>query len=99
MSNIEKPKLVRACKLDESKVKHIEPEKDDGNIEYKLKLVENTQHRIDQWTSQMRFRMDEGGGECIYNLGVSDSGGLIGLTENEYDHSMEILNQVIKDSF
>lgn len=94
--SIETPKLVRACKLDESNVERIEPEKDDGNVEYKLKLVENTQHRIDQWTSQMRFRMDEGGGECIYNLGVSDSGGLIGLTENEYEHSMEILNQVIK---
>jgi GTPase len=96
MSKVEKKKpLDRGSRIDETGVERIEPEKDDGNKEYKLKLVENTQHRIDQWTSQMRFRMDEGGGECIYNLGVSDSGGLIGITEEEYKTSMEILNQVV----
>ena len=96
MSKVEKSKPFRGSNLDEIGIEHIEPELDDGNREYKLKLVENTQHRIDQWTSQMRFRMEEGGGECIYNLGVSDSGGLIGITEEEYKTSMEILNQVIK---
>lgn len=75
-------------------VEHIQPEDDDGNREYKLRLSNKSQQRIEQMATQMRFRMDEGCGECIYTLGVTDNGGVIGLTEQEYKETREILQSV-----
>ena len=62
----------------------MEPEKDDGNIEYKLKLLDSSSSRIERLASQMRYRCSEGSGECIYNLGVEDNGDTPGITEDEY---------------
>ena len=49
------------------------PEKDDGNIEYKLKLIDKTKERVDELSTQMRYRVDEGCGEAIYVIGVTDT--------------------------
>ena len=55
----------------------MEPEKEEGNIEYKLKLVDKSEDRIEQLATQMRWRCStEGNGECIYNLGVEDDGSI-----------------------
>ena len=67
------------------------PEKEDGNIEYKLKLIDKTEERIEKLASQMRFRTEEGEGECIYNLGVEDKGQITGITEIEYEETIKIL--------
>lgn len=69
------------------------PEKDDGNVEYKLKLLDNSESRIERLASQMRFRCNEGNGECFYNLGVEDDGKLVGLTKSEYDSTIECLQK------
>lgn len=71
----------------------MEPEKEDGNIEYKLKLVDKSDYRISQLATQMRYRCDEGQGECIYNLGVTDIGDMVGISEEDYDKTIKILNQ------
>jgi GTPase len=71
----------------------MEPEKDDGNVEYKLKLVGKTNERIAELASQMRYRCEEGGSECIYNIGVEDDGTMIGVTDKEYEESIQVLNQ------
>jgi GTPase len=68
------------------------PEREDGNIEYKLKLINKDEERIEKLSSQMRFRTEEGDGECIYNLGVEDKGMITGITENEYEETVRILN-------
>lgn len=68
------------------------PERAEGNIEYKLKLLNKTEDRIEKLASQMRFRTEEGEGECIYNLGVEDKGRIVGITEPEYKETMRILN-------
>lgn len=65
------------------------PESDDGNVEYKLKLVDKTQQRIENLASQMVFRCNEGNSECIYNLGVADNGEIIGINQNEYNETLE----------
>lgn len=80
---------MEETKIDYSQEK--EPEKEDGNIEYKLKLVDKTEERIEKLASQMRFRTEEGGGECIYNIGVEDKGQITGITEIEYEETIKVL--------
>jgi GTPase len=70
---------------------NISPEKDDGNIEYKTKLLDSSEERIQRLASQMRYRTEEGFGESIYVIGVSDSGDLIGLDEDEFNKSFNNL--------
>lgn len=43
---------------------------DYGNIEYKLKLVNITDERIEELVTQMKFRIQEGGGENFYEIEV-----------------------------
>ena len=63
----------------------IGPECDDGPIEYKLKLLDNSKERIERLASQMRYRCYEGNGECIYNVGVEDDGTKRGLNQEEVE--------------
>jgi GTPase len=65
----------------------ISPEKEEGNIEYKVKVVDKTEERIEELATQMRFRTDEGFGESIYVIGVTDSGSLVGVDECEFKES------------
>jgi len=51
----------------------ISPEKEEGNVEYKVEVVDKTEQRIEELATQMRFRTDEGFGESIYVVGVTDS--------------------------
>lgn len=76
----------------------MEPEKEDGNVEYKLKLVGATPERIQGLTSQMRYRCDEGGSECIYNLGVEDDGTQTGITEEEYKETIATLEKAVENN-
>jgi GTPase len=62
----------------------MQPEKEDGNVEYKLKLLDNSSSRIAKLASQMRYRCNEGFNECIYNLGVEDDGKKTGITDEDY---------------
>jgi GTPase len=71
-----------------------EPEKEYGNIEYKLKLINKSETRIKEMTTQIRFRVNEGMGEAIYVLGCTDSGELLGLTMEEYKESIEVLHKI-----
>lgn len=67
----------------------MDPENEEGNIEYKLKLLNIDDKRIEELTSQMRYRVKEGEGECIYNIGVGDDGTLTGLTDDEYKETSD----------
>lgn len=69
----------------------MEPEKDDGAIEYKLKLIDKNEDRIKTLASQMRYRVNEGGSECIYVIGVTDDGKLEGIDDVEYIESYKTL--------
>lgn len=90
--------MNRKEQLEKNAIFHIEPENDDGNKEYKLKLTDTSEKRIEQMTTQMRFRVDEGYGECIYTIGVTDLGGVIGLTPEEYKNSKDILDIIAKNN-
>ena len=72
------------------------PENDIGNIEYKLKLLKTEDTRIDELTTQLRFRLSEGNGECFYIIGVKDNGVLDGISENDFIESFDNLKKIAK---
>ena len=67
------------------------PENEEGNIEYKRQLNDNSPERIERLATQMRYRCNEGGSECIYNLGVDDDGTIVGITKEEYETTINCL--------
>ncbi|XP_071543740.1 GTP-binding protein 2 isoform X1 [Panulirus ornatus] len=71
-------------------------EPQEGNIEYKLKLVNPNHERFKRLVSQMQWRLREGLGEAIYEIGVEDSGILLGLTQEELEASMTTLHRMAK---
>lgn len=70
------------------------PEKEDGNIEYKLKLLNIDDNRRKHLATQMRHRCIEGDGECFYELGVEDNGKLTGITQDEYDETIKNISLI-----
>ena len=72
----------------------LEPENEDGNIEYKLKLLDVNSDRKENLITQMRRRCIEGNGECIYILGVEDSGTMTGISEKEYEETLENIKTI-----
>jgi GTPase len=60
-------------------IQSFQKENDEGNIEYKLKLVHPTEDRLDHLATQMKFRVKEGSGEAYYRIGVEDNGRPTGL--------------------
>ncbi|XP_013779989.1 GTP-binding protein 2-like [Limulus polyphemus] len=70
---------------------YLPPEAADGNVEYKLKLISPSQSRFEHLVTQMKWRLREGQGEAIYEIGVEDGGMLVGLSQCEMDASMKTL--------
>lgn len=60
--------------LDKVLGNHLPPEPQFGNIEYKLKLLNPSKQRLDHLVTQLKWRLNEGNGEAIYEIGVTDSG-------------------------
>jgi GTPase len=73
------------------------PESDDGNREYKRLLVGVSDERFEELTTQLKWRCHEGDGEALYELGVSDDGEPVGLTESECAESLETLIRMAKE--
>lgn len=46
------------------------PEPEQGNVEYKLKLVNPSNERFEHLVTQMKWRLREGHGEAIYQIGT-----------------------------
>ena len=74
------------------RAERLSPECDgSGNVEYKLKLVKPSASRLEHLTTQMKWRLAEGGGEAIYELGVDDSGVPTGMTAAELGETLATL--------
>lgn len=71
------PKLVEEC--------------DFGNVEYKLHLLNPSPARFARLVTQLKWRLLEGGGQAYYELGVADSGALIGLPREDLERTLETL--------
>ncbi|XP_012259707.2 GTP-binding protein 2 isoform X2 [Athalia rosae] len=70
------------------------PEPEQGNIEYKLKLVNPSSQRFEHLVTQMKWRLREGHGEAIYQIGVEDNGRLAGLSTEEMKASLKTLREM-----
>ncbi|CAD6186725.1 unnamed protein product [Caenorhabditis auriculariae] len=64
------------------------PEMELGNIEYKAKLVNPSLPRLEHLITQMKWRLREGQGEAIYEVGVEDGGQMSGLSDLELKESI-----------
>ena len=72
------------------------PEIEEGNIEYKLQLLNPTKYRFQQLVTQMKWRLEEGEGEAFYEIGVADNGTLTGLIEKDLNTSLNTLGNMAK---
>ncbi|KZV90640.1 hypothetical protein EXIGLDRAFT_837648 [Exidia glandulosa HHB12029] len=79
----DKKKLQRSSRLT--------PEVEEGNVEYKLKLIDPTPERFARLVTQLKWRLLEGSGQAYYELGVADSGQLVGLPRVDLDRTLETL--------
>ncbi|KAH9855545.1 hypothetical protein C2E23DRAFT_813720 [Lenzites betulinus] len=70
------------------------PEVEEGNVEYKLKLTNISNARFARLVTQLKWRLLEGGGQAYYELGVADSGALIGLSRADLEESLESLEMM-----
>jgi len=59
-----------------------------------LKLIAPTPDRFARLVTQLKWRLLEGGGQAIYEIGVADSGQLVGLTQGELEESLETLERM-----
>ena len=59
---------------------------------FQLKLVNPSPSRLEHLVTQMKWRLQEGQGEAIYEIGVEDNGMMVGLSKEELDSSLSTLN-------
>ncbi|KDQ55450.1 hypothetical protein JAAARDRAFT_208724 [Jaapia argillacea MUCL 33604] len=70
------------------------PEAEEGNIEYKLQLLHPSPSRFHRLVTQLKWRLLEGGGQAYYEIGVADSGALVGLPRVQLEASLETLEEM-----
>eukprot|EP00457_Paulinella_chromatophora_P001674 gb/GEZN01001676.1/.p1 GENE.gb/GEZN01001676.1/~~gb/GEZN01001676.1/.p1 ORF type:complete len:937 (-),score=190.53 gb/GEZN01001676.1/:75-2819(-) len=78
----------------EDECQQLGQEKETGNVEYKWKLVGKDRHRIKRLITQMNYRLTEGKGEAIYELGVLDTGHPLGVTDEELIESILLIKRM-----
>jgi len=72
----------------------LKPEKEEGNIEYK-RLISNNSNRLEALASQMKWRLTEGIGECYYYIGIEDNGMISKLNRLSLLRSLRNLERVV----
>lgn len=53
-----------------------------------------TQYRFEHLATQMKWRLQEGRGEAVYQIGVEDNGMLVGLPEEDMRASLKTLRRM-----
>ena len=79
----------KASKLDLHE--NIGTESDDGNIEYKIRIIDLDNKRFNRLATQMKWRMSEGKGHCYYYVGFTDDGVARGISHICMKKSIENL--------
>ena len=65
------------------------PEEDaSGNVEYKLQILPPTPDRFDRLVTQLNWRLMEGAGTSVYEIGVMDDGSLAGISQDDMRRSL-----------
>lgn len=69
-------------------------EDDEGDVEYKWRLTDVSAARFQHLVTQMQYRVAEGRGQCLYELGVSDDGTPRGLTRADFLGSVQTIQRM-----
>lgn len=76
------------------------PEDDDGNREYKYKLIfkseKECRYKIDKLAIQMQYRLCEGNGKALFIIGVKDKGHAIGIDKVSLLMTLVMIEEAIK---
>ena len=75
---------------------YLDPEVEEGNIEYKRYIADLTEQRLEEYISQMIWRVREGSGEAHYYLGVEDNGTFYNWTINEKKQTLDSFKTIVK---
>ncbi|MGB9838526.1 GTPBP1 family GTP-binding protein [Methanothermobacter sp.] len=70
------------------------------NIEFKKALSPGYHLKMDRkksLISQMKYRMERGGGRAVYLLGVEDSGEPVGLPDDELRESVDVIRKLSQE--
>ena len=59
-------------------------------------MVNPTAQRLEHLVTQMKWRLREGQGEAIYEIGVEDNGLMTGLCDVDMDSSIETLREMAR---
>jgi GTPase len=65
-----------------------------SDVIYKFKLINPTPQKIETLTTQMKLRLKEGLGQCIYEIGVEENGTATGLSEEDLKISIATLGEI-----
>jgi len=79
---------------EQDQVSPLKQENDAGKIEYKWKLVGKSADRITHLITQLNYRLTEGKGEAIYELGILDDGTPQGLSDEDLAESIATLKHM-----
>ena len=75
----------------------LKPENDIGNIEYKLKIIPQTKHRLQQLITQLKWRLKQGNGKAYYYIGVYDDGNIANIKLDIFKESLHNLKSMCKE--
>jgi GTP-binding protein 1 len=95
-NNEEKERIAMAASSSSSStaLEKLPQEVEEGNVEYKLQLLDPSAERFEKLVSQLKWRLAEGQGEAIYELGAEDDGTLKGLDEQSLAASKATLQRM-----
>ncbi|SPQ95877.1 Tr-type G domain-containing protein [Plasmodiophora brassicae] len=79
-----------ACN-DDGQLTHLGQEDHTGPIEYKYMLLAPSPDRIENLCTQMNFRLSEGAGQAVYEIGVRDCGDPAGLSDEDLRASIRTI--------
>jgi elongation factor 1-alpha len=76
-------------------------EREGGSVEFKERLTKNlhlADGRMESLAAQLRHRVLSGDGEATYVVGVTDDGGLAGITPENFSESMDVLSLLCEEA-
>jgi len=88
--------MIRFKKKKIRKARKIKAEQFDGNIEYKWRLCDLTNtSRLETLTTQLHYRLYEGDGKAIYNIGYNDKGVPHGIPMDTLCDNLKVFNHIL----
>jgi elongation factor 1-alpha len=76
-------------------------EEEGGSVEFKERLtrgVHLTDGRLESLAAQLRHRVLSGDGEATYVVGVTDDGGIAGISPDAFSESMDVLSLLAEEA-